>query len=206
MSALPWDQRLGRRVARSLARTPMTPNQVTTVGLLSGLAAALMYAQGEEALANWAAVLFMLAVFIDHVDGELARMTGTTSRFGHYYDAVASGVSYVGMFVGVGVGLSDGRLGEWTIVLGIVAGVSVFVILSLRVDQERRSGKQAVAQPSFAGFEIEDTLYLVGPVTWAGGLAPFLIASGIGTPIFLLWVLWQWRKSRRGSNAGVGQP
>ncbi len=206
MSPMPWDQRLGRHLARALARTPITPNQVTSTVLAGGLASAVLFAQGDATLANWAALLFMFTVFFDHVDGELARLTGRTSRFGHYYDGLAMGVSYIGMFVGAGIGLSDGALGGWTVVLGTAAGVSVFFIFSIRLRMEAVHAKESVIQPSFAGFEAEDTLYLVGPITWAGALLPFIVAAGIGTPIFLLWVLWEWRRAARGARAGGREP
>jgi phosphatidylglycerophosphate synthase len=53
--------------------------------------------------------LFMLAVLVDHMDGEFARLTGLTSRFGHYYDHVAAGLGYVSLFVGLGIGLRSDR-------------------------------------------------------------------------------------------------
>ncbi len=45
-------------------------------------------------------------------------------------------------------------------------------------------------------------LYIVGPVTWLGGLVPFLIAACIGAPLFLLLVLWQVRKGRKLAAGG----
>jgi hypothetical protein len=47
-----------------------------------------------------------------------------------------------------------------------------------------------VAPSPQLGFEPEDTLYLVGPITWFGLQAPFLVATALGSPIFLLWVVW----------------
>jgi phosphatidylglycerophosphate synthase len=206
MSGRPWDQRLARPVARALARTPVTPNQVTTFGVICGLVAGALFAQGEPMLANLAAPLFMVAVFTDHVDGEVARMTGRTSRFGHYYDHIAAATSYVVMFLGVGVGLRGGPLGDWSVLLGFLAGASVATIFSVRLGMERTHGKEITRQPSFAGFEPEDTLYIVGPVTWLGALQPFLLAAGIGTPVFLLWVLWQWLRARRAARPDAGPP
>ena len=206
MSTPAWDRRLARLLARSLAPTPVTPNQVTTLGFLSGMAAAFLYAQGDEPLADWAAVLFILGAFLDHVDGELARMTESTSRFGHYYDYVASGVAVVSVFAGIGLGLRHGPLGDWAIALGGLSAASVFTILGLRLFIEARYDKPSHDQPSFAGFEIEDILYLIGPITWAGGLVPFLVAAGAGAPLFLLWQLWQWRRLRSGADTGAGRP
>lgn len=195
----PWDRQLARWIVAPLVATPVHPNHVSTLGLLIGLAGALMLAQGGAPMA-WGAGLFMLAAFMDHADGELARMAGKTSRFGHYYDHFAVGTAYIGMFVGAGFGYSDGWLGPWAAALGLAAGISVTIIFATRIAVETRAGADAVKQSNFAGFEIEDTLYIVGPVTWLGFLEPFLIAAGVGTPLFLLWVLWDWRRQIRGAR------
>lgn len=78
----PWDQRIARALVRPLAATPVTPNQVTTLSLLLGVGGAVLLGFGATA-AYWGAFLYMLAQFVDHMDGELARLTGQTSEFGH---------------------------------------------------------------------------------------------------------------------------
>lgn len=191
MSETAYDQRLARFLMKPLARTPVTPNQITTFGLVTGLVAAMLLASGSAALADLGALLFMLAVLTDHADGELARMTGRTSAFGHHYDNVAAFTTYVSMFVGLGLGLRGGSLGGMAGWVGLAAGISVAVIFSTRVLVEQRHGKAAVRQSVHGGFEIEDVLYVVGPVTWIGWREPFLIAAGVGAPLFLIWVLYR---------------
>jgi phosphatidylglycerophosphate synthase len=202
MTSVPYDQQLASRVVGVLARTPVTPNMVTTFGLICGLAAALLYATGEPFNVALAGALFMLAVFNDHLDGGLARATGRTSKFGHYYDHVAVGVAYIGMFVGAGVGLRESWLGEWAPLLGIIAGLAITVIFMTRITVEVRAGQEYVQQNNYGGFEVEDILYIVGPVTWLGLLAPFLVAAAVGAPLFLLWVVW---RSRRDIARAAGQ-
>ena len=109
--------------------------------------------------------MFMVAAFLDHADGELARMTGRVSRFGHHLDYVVGAANYTLLFVGLGLGLSRGPMGYNALVLGLAAGLSNPVILTLRMTMEKRYGKQAVAHPSRARFELEDFTYLIGPVT-----------------------------------------
>ena len=188
----PWDQRLARVVIRPLTATRVTPNQVTTFSLAIGLLAAGLYAHGGGAI-HVGALCFILAFWLDHADGELARMTGRTTRGGHYYDLAAGGAVLVALFIGIGIGEREGALGVWSIVLGVGAGMATAVIFVLRMELERRAGKGATHQPNLFGFEIEDVMYLVGPITWLGLLQPFLVLAGIGAPLFALFVLWQGR-------------
>jgi phosphatidylglycerophosphate synthase len=186
----PWDQRLAVLLAPPIGRLGVSPNAVTTFGLLMGLLAGYLFSTGDQAISNWAALVFVYAVFNDHVDGAVARFTGKSSKFGAMYDHVGSGVSYVAMFVGVGYGLREGEIGVWAVPLGLAAGISVTLIFLVRTWVERVEGRDAIRQPSTLGFEIEDTLYIVGPITWLGVLEPFILLSGIGTPLFLIYVLY----------------
>ncbi len=186
----PWDQRLAVLVAGPVGRLGISPNMVTTFGLLIGLLAGYLFSIGDPAISNWAALAFVYAVFNDHIDGEVARVTGKSSEFGAMYDHVGSGTSYVAMFVGAGYGLSGDELGGWAVPLGLAAGISVTFIFFIRTWIERVEGRDAIHQSSFLGFEIEDTLYIVGPITWFGWLEPFILLSGIGTPLFLIYVLY----------------
>jgi phosphatidylglycerophosphate synthase len=185
-----WDQRLAILLAPPIGRLGVSPNAVTTFGLLTGLLSGYLFSIGDPALSNWAAAAFMLAVFNDHVDGEVARVTGKSSAFGAMYDHVGAGASYVAMFVGVGYGLSEGEMGAWAVPLGLAAGISVTLIFVVRTWIERIEGREAIHQTSHLGFEIEDTLYLVGPITWLGGLESFIWLSGFGTPVFLIYVFY----------------
>ena len=120
----PWDQRLARWLVRPFARTPLRPNHITTLSLALGVAAGLLFARGETRAAGWGAALFMLARFVDHADGELARLTGKTSRIGYYYDYVAGALSSVALFAGIGVGYAGRPLGGWALALGLAASVA----------------------------------------------------------------------------------
>jgi phosphatidylglycerophosphate synthase len=172
------------------------------MGLVASLAAAWLMASGDPRRAAVGGGLFMVAVLVDHMDGEFARLTGLTSRFGHYYDHVAAGLGYVSLFVGLGIGLREGWLGSWAAVAGSMAAGSIAAIFLIRVFLEETAGRAMVAQSNWRGFEPEDALYLVGPVAWLGLLAPFLLAAGVGAPLFLLWVAWC-ALARRSATAPV---
>lgn len=185
----PWDQRLARVLVRPLRHGRVTPNAITTLSLILGLLSAWLYALGGGAT-DLGGVLFMLACLLDHADGELARMTGRTSAFGHYYDLIADALVLTALFLGIGAGLSGGEAGAGALRLGLLAGGAVGLIVLLRLELERRAGSSATRQPNLLGFELQDVMYLVGPVTWLGGLEPFLTLAAIGAPLYALGVLW----------------
>ena len=76
----PWP---ARRVTRWCAEAGITPNQVTSASLVLVLAAMALFWTGHYAtglLAAW------LMTFLDTVDGKLARVTLTSSRWGNVFD------------------------------------------------------------------------------------------------------------------------
>ncbi len=189
----PWDKRLARALVRPLVGTPVTPNHITASSLVIGLAGALLIAKGGTAM-HWGALLFMVSALLDHADGELARMTGQTSRFGQIFDVLTGGIVHVALFCGIGYGLRDSLLHSWALPMGIVAGLAVAVIFVLVFELERRVDREAISQRSVAGFEIEDVMYLVGPIVWLGGLVPFLALASVGAPVFLAYQIREFRR------------
>ena len=186
-----YDQRLAKAVVSVIEGLPISPNALTALGMVIGIASGFLYAEGTWPAMLGGSFLFMVAVWMDHVDGEFARSTEKTSTFGHYFDHVGAMSSYCAMFVGAGYGLRDTWLGEWAVPCEITAGVSVSLIFSIRMWQESVYGKETTEQAVRGGFEIEDTLYVVGPITWIGAMPPFIAAAGIGTPLYLLYATWE---------------
>lgn len=209
MNTRPFDQRLAHVLVRPLVPTAVRPNHITTLTLALGLAAALLFAAGTSSAANWGAALFVLARFLDHFDGELARLQGTASDFGARYDYVAGGVSYAALFVGIGIGLAQGDLAlaavAWT-ALGVAGGALNTVV---RMNFEPEDGPKPRDYPGFAGFELEDGIYLLAPITWFGGLAVFFVLAALGAAAYACWTVWQFRTplraaARRGPGADRG--
>lgn len=79
-----WSVVLIRPIAEFLARMGLTPNAVTVLGLALTVAVAAIIATGQTQLGG---VLLILTLAFDAVDGALARLTGSTSRFGAFLDS-----------------------------------------------------------------------------------------------------------------------
>jgi phosphatidylglycerophosphate synthase len=192
-----------------LASTRVTPNHLTTVRLAVGLAGAAAFTMGTYGWANIAALLVVLSNFLDHADGELARISGKTSRIGHVYDLASDAAVTILLFVAMGVGIgssSDNSLGLPPPVLGAVAGAAVALIFFLRMRIEEMGGKAASRQASLGGFETEDVLYLLPLVTLSNCIMPFLIAASIGAPLFAAWVVIDYRRAVRRLKPMAARP
>jgi len=75
--------RPARKAVHVAANLGLSPNMITTLGLLLVVAACYLFLHGQYLaglLAGW------LMTFLDTVDGKLARVTVQSSQFGHLYD------------------------------------------------------------------------------------------------------------------------
>lgn len=183
MSHNTWAHRLVTVAVRPLVRTSITPNQITTLRLVTGLAAALTFATGNAVAAQIGGVLWIVSMLCDRADGILARLTGKTSAWGHVYDLICDFIVTVLLFVAIGIGMRDGPFGDLGVWLGLFAGGSIALIFWLlyRLDQLLPTDRAAV--PTAAGFDPDDILFVVGPLAWFGWLGEFLIVSSVGAPI-----------------------
>lgn len=205
-----WDGRAARWLVTPLIHTRVTPNHLTTLRLALGLMGVLCLARGGYVQSNAGAFLVALSNFVDHTDGELARISGKTSRFGHFYDLAADALVTVLLFFCMGVGVQGPGGGRMPLaVCGGIAGLAVALIFFLRMCIEEATGKGGTKQAFALGFETEDVLYLLPLVTLTGVAAPFVTIASIGAPLFALWVVVDyWRVIRHnaaGKMAGTGK-
>ncbi|MHA1597853.1 MAG: CDP-alcohol phosphatidyltransferase family protein [Alphaproteobacteria bacterium] len=203
MQKPPWDQRIARVLVRPLVSTPVTPNMLSVATAVIALVGAALFVPGDPYLANWGAGLFVLARFGDHFDGELARQSGKTSKLGYYLDYISGAVSYAALFFCLGLGFMDSALGPWAIVLGLAGAASALISMFLNLGIDRAQGLEdgdAVGYPGFAGFELEDGIYLIAPITWAGFLLEFFTVAGLGAAVYTLWSLSELLRLRKNSQ------
>lgn len=197
MSHNTWIHRAVRvTVVKPLANTPVTPNQLTTVRLLTGIAAAVIMAAGP----GWgdiAAAVFVVSVVLDRADGELARLTGQTSPGGHRYDMIADATCNALILIGLGIGLRDGGYGPWAVPMGVLAGLSVAAILWMVMRMEDAKGARAAELPSFGGFDADDAVLLIPAFVWLGMAEGLLLAAAVIAPLIALLFFGMFRRRLR---------
>ena len=200
---IPWDQKIARYCVKYLLKTNITPNQLTSLSLILALLGSAFLTSDSHVILNIGAGIFVLARFLDHFDGELARQKKISSALGYYLDYFAGGISYAALFTSLGIQFKSGSLGDSSLVLGFLASVSALLclFLNLKIDKEDQSISQidgeATGYPVLWGFELEDGIYLLAPIAWLNWLEFFFIAASIGALIYGFWTLFQLHRIRQ---------
>lgn len=138
-------------VARGLAAIGVTPNMLTLSGMVVTAAAGVCYAMGSDrrfamsldpsAPANayllLAGALIILASACDMLDGAVARIAGTGTRFGAFLDSTLDRYSDFAVFAGIAVCYAWRSPGNVTFVLlAMLAFFNAFMISYARARAE----------------------------------------------------------------------
>ena len=113
----------------ALYYTPITPNQVTLVSIVSGIVAALFYLKGTASAFIAAGLLISLKDILDSADGQLARAKQQQSRTGRFLDSIGDFVVDAAVFGSIGWTLYQLN-NDWLMPLMALLG---FIGISLRV-------------------------------------------------------------------------
>jgi CDP-diacylglycerol---glycerol-3-phosphate 3-phosphatidyltransferase len=157
-----------------LARTPVTPNAITVTGTLGMTAGALaLFPTGHLFAGTMVCTFFVLA---DMLDGALARVKGTSGRFGAFLDSTMDRVADAAVF---------GGLVLWFMLGGhdrLLAGVALFCLVAGALVSYAKARAEGLGLRCDVGLAERTERLLIGLV--ATGL------SGLGVPYVLPAGLW----------------
>jgi phosphatidylglycerophosphate synthase len=190
------DRRLSRRFSPSLARRRMPPNAITLFSMSIGFLGAWFLAQVGYGLHLMGALLFLTAVVLDGVDGEVARLTLRESSFGHYLDIITDNLVHAAIFSGIAVGIYRETHNTWHL-YALGALLVGFVLCAFTVYQVVEKGGRSqeewtpLAARWVATLNSRDFAYLVFFLALIDRLSWFLWAAAVGAYIFAasLWLL-----------------
>jgi CDP-alcohol phosphatidyltransferase-like enzyme len=114
----------GLRLARALAPTAVTPNQVTVWGMLVGVLAGHLFYYSSRTVNLIGVALFIVSDIFDSADGQLARMRGTSSRLGRLLDGSGDSVRFISLYGHLLVRLLHAEWGWSAVLLIAIAGWS----------------------------------------------------------------------------------
>lgn len=92
------------KIGKGFASTGLSANFWTFVGLGFALLSAVVYGMEMEFGLIIGGVLLLVSGFFDMIDGQVARVTGKTSKKGEYLDSMFDKIAEVAIFLGILVG------------------------------------------------------------------------------------------------------
>jgi phosphatidylglycerophosphate synthase len=192
------DRSLSIALSRRLVRTPVTPNQVTTLSLALGLLGAALLTSADYWIALLGAVLLWSSCVLDGCDGEVARLKLLASTAGARFDQMADNVVHLATFVGIVVHVHrvhpefDMRRPGLFLVAGVVLSMALVWWLILRRPDEGRSRLDRILERIAS----RDYVYLILILVALQRLEWFVWAAAIGANLFWLIVWWASRRYR----------
>jgi archaetidylinositol phosphate synthase len=187
--------RLVRPAVRPLVRTSVTPNQLTTLRLLTGLGAAAAFASGGP-WRDLGAGVFLVSLLLDRADGELARQSGKISAGGYRYDLACDCIATVAAFIGLGMGLEP-VFGPWGVALGLIAGGAI-VGLFYQINVSKVASAKGVGVSGRVLVDPDDAMALIPPLIWLGLAAPTLVLAATLTPLVMIILMIRGRPREGG--------
>ncbi len=107
--------------ARLFIAVGWTPNAVTVLSIVLGVAAGVLF-YPENLLLNVVGILLLIqANIFDSTDGQMARMTGQKSRLGRVLDGAAGDIWFITIYAAICLRLQP-QWGAWIWLMAAVAG------------------------------------------------------------------------------------
>jgi phosphatidylglycerophosphate synthase len=204
-----FNRKVSRWFTRIFLAAGLSPNVITILATLVGLAAATCFGLGTYSAGIMAALLFQLAAIIDCCDGEVARLTFTESPFGAKLDIAMDNVVHMAIFAGIAAGSYlrvAGTDDAWVpLVLGSAAvlgnGLSLWLVTRAQKIKSS-SGWKTPVQAAWSDFMLKnvasrDFSVVVFIFAVISKLDWFLWMAAIGSVVFSLLMLWVVRPSAR---------
>jgi CDP-L-myo-inositol myo-inositolphosphotransferase len=119
-----------------------TPNQISVLGLATGLAGAWAASRGGYRPILAGAALFQLASVLDGSDGEVARLTGRQSPLGSWLDTLCDELTCLAFFTALPLGLHRQTRDPVHLLLGGIMLAAAGTLFLLMVRHLRRAGEQ----------------------------------------------------------------
>ncbi|MBD3688744.1 CDP-alcohol phosphatidyltransferase family protein [Nanchangia anserum] len=164
--------------ARGLARAGVTPNHVTVAGTLVTVVASIVLLGWGHLIIG--PIVLGIILFADSLDGTLARLTGTSSRFGAFLDStldrIGDGAVFGSLTAYAAMGLEPSAARTCAVLAGIVA-----IVGAAAVPYARARGESVGVVASVGIAERTDRLVisLVLAFVTGIGLSEWFLAAGL---------------------------
>jgi CDP-diacylglycerol--glycerol-3-phosphate 3-phosphatidyltransferase len=126
-----WIRRRAEALMSAVGRIPITPNQITVIGVALTFVAAVLAALGHLL---WAGVVLAFAGTFDLLDGARARSSGRAYPYGAFLDSTLDRYSEGAIYIGLAAyfASTNGPLQRWLLLATIAALAGSFLVSYVR--------------------------------------------------------------------------
>lgn len=169
--------RLTKPIVGRLVRGRVRPNTITTIGAAIVLGSAVAFALSEIRLGGF---LLLLSGLFDILDGQVARVGGSSSTFGAFYDSTLDRVGEAALFAGIALHFLRNGLPPAETTLGVMLAITALAAsLLVSYTRARAEGLGLEAKVGIAA-RAERFLLLGAPTlvlgnAWGGRLVFWIV-------------------------------
>ena len=178
------NRRVSDPIARLLAKTRLTPNQVTWGAFGIAILSFVSFILGQNIIAG---ILAQLSSIVDGADGSLARLKGMSSAFGGFLDSVLDRYADILIVLGLTLWSVNNKVypGFWIWLAGFLAitGTICVSYTRSRIDTEHRHLFDKGLK-SLASRDIRLFLIMLGGIAGQGYICLIIIAALTNAVVF----------------------
>ncbi len=171
-----------------LVKTPVTPNQVTIISLILGIASASFFSHGAYKYTIIAGLFYFFSTVFDQCDGEVARFKNMTSDFGKTFDIIVDSIVNAVITIGITIAVYKTCGSGLTIIVGLLAMTGIVISLLLTTYFSNESKNDTGTKEMLDKLNNKDFFYIImlasvifNQMIW------FLLIMAIGTNIY--WIV-----------------
>jgi phosphatidylglycerophosphate synthase len=211
VAPLPLIRHFSYPVTRVLVKTPLTPNQITAISLVFGLAGGIACLPGDYLSILIGSILFFICYVLDNTDGEIARLKDMRSRFGMRFDTFVDWLVHAVFFVCLGWGATATTGQGWWLWLGAATSIGGCINYGIELYKNKTEPHSTELPPEESDKKDDDTnmdrfvlnartirsdFCFIALVLAIGGVLPYLLApAAIGSQVY--WGLQFAKAARR---------
>jgi len=196
-------------ISSVLVKTPLTPNQVTLMGLLIGLASGWFFSLGNYWGGLTGGVLLAGTAIWDCCDGDVARLKFMESDFGDTLDTSCDNIINVFIFTGMMIGTARSEGMVYALVpfsLLAVGGTSIFALIYFPKGGKGNFFKDTWMYGVIQVLASRNFIYVILIFAVFGRVDLFLWVAGSGSIIFAMALFIEKRRLAKPASKKLLDP
>jgi CDP-diacylglycerol--glycerol-3-phosphate 3-phosphatidyltransferase len=150
-------------MVRALASAGIHPNILTAIGVTINIGCGFLFGFGEF---FWAGVVLIIANLFDMLDGNVARLSGTVTKFGSFLDSSLDRLSDMVAFLGIMIFYAR-NVPQHSVLNVLLAGIGMIASVMVSYTTARSEGLGVKANVGFLQRPERMVLLIIGGLsTW----------------------------------------